>query len=387
MSRSLRIQLTVVALGAWIAILFTAGFAAQLVWLDGNATEDPLGPFWDVWDIVEENVYGEVPPPRERTVGAIRGVIELLDDPYTTFVEPQPRELERDRLRGSFGGIGVEVYRDTLGRMTLSPYEDSPALHAGLRAGDVLLAIDGEPITDETTLGDVRATLHGERGTSVTLTVARPPGDPFDVQIERQQIDVPSVTWRVLPEYPDIGYIHVQSFTERTPDESAQAVAELSDRTTTLVLDLRDNYGGLTRSAVDVASLFIPEGSTVYYEVAQDGEEKAFNAGAHPIQMLDRPMVVLVNEGTASAAEIVVGALQAHGRARLLGERTFGKGSVQLLFELSDGSSLHVTNAIWLTPDRKPIGEDGLTPDVPVTGDSTADEQLYEAVALLQREK
>jgi len=387
MSRSLRIQLTVVALGAWIAILFTAGFAAQLVWLDGNATEDPLGPFWDVWGIVEENVYGEVPPPRERTVGAIRGVIELLDDPYTTFVEPQPRELERDRLRGSFGGIGVEVYRDTLGRMTLSPYEDSPALHAGLRAGDVLLAIDGEPITDETTLGDVRATLHGERGTSVTLTVARPPGDPFDVQIERQQIDVPSVTWRVLPEYPDIGYIHVQSFTERTPDESAQAVAELSDRTTTLVLDLRDNYGGLTRSAVDVASLFIPEGSTVYYEVAQDGEEKAFNAGAHPIQMLDRPMVVLVNEGTASAAEIVVGALQAHGRARLLGERTFGKGSVQLLFELSDGSSLHVTNAIWLTPDRKPIGEDGLTPDVPVTGDSTADEQLYEAVALLQREK
>ena len=387
MSRSLRIQLTVVALGAWIAILFTAGFAAQLVWLDGNATEDPLGPFWDVWDIVEENVYGEVPPPRERTVGAIRGVIELLDDPYTTFVEPQPRELERDRLRGSFGGIGVEVYRDTLGRMTLSPYEDSPALHAGLRAGDVLLAIDGEPITDETTLGDVRATLHGERGTSVTLTVARPPGDPFDVQIERQQIDVPSVTWRVLPEYPDIGYIHVQSFTERTPDESAQAVAELSDRTTTLVLDLRDNYGGLTRSAVDVASLFIPEGSTVYYEVAQDGEEKAFNAGAHPIQMLDRPMVVLVNEGTASAAEIVVGALQAHGRARLLGERTFGKGSVQLLFELSDGSSLHVTNAIWLTPDRKPIGEDGLTPDLPVTGDSTADEQLYEAVALLQREK
>ncbi len=368
-----------------LCLAYTAGFGAHRVWDEVeqiNQTK-PLGVFWEAWDLLEQSFYGELSSPRERTYGAIRGALALLDDPYTVFIEPQPRELERDRMRGTFGGIGVTLWRDADGQMLLSPYLDSPAEHAGVLEGDILLALDGEAVTDETTTDDVSAYLHGEVGTSVTLTLSRPPTPSFDLTITRDEVQVPSVTWRVLDQAPDVGYIHIENFTERTGDEIVTVLQELqAAETTGLILDLRDNYGGLINPAVATASQFLQDG-VVLYELKRDAEEHAF-----PVQggvtATDVPLVVLVNGGTASAAEIVAGALQDHGRASLVGESTYGKGSVQLIYELSDGSSLHVTSAVWLTPNRRRIQGQGLTPDVHIPrGDDLQDEQLDHAVDLL----
>jgi len=369
-----------------LCLAYTTGFGAYRLWdeLEQVGQPEPLGIFWEAWDQIEQIFYGELPSPRERTYGAIHGALETLDDPYTVFVEPQPRELERDRMRGSFGGIGVTLWWDAESSMLLSPYPDSPAQRAGVREGDILLAVDGETITGEMTVDDVRARFHGEVGTPVSLTLSRPPTPPFDLTITRDEIKVPSVTWRLLDQATGIGYLHVESFTERTAEEVLAALQELLQEAdaSSLVLDLRDNSGGLIDPAVATASQFLRQG-VVLTELRRDAQERTF-----PVQdggiATDVPLVVLVNGGTASAAEIVAGALQDHSRALLVGEPTFGKGAVQLIYELSDGSSLHVTSAIWLTPDQHRIGGQGLTPDVAVPrGDGPQDEQLDRAVATL----
>lgn len=371
---------------ASLCLIYAAGFGAYCVWGAREQADrsQVMGVFWESWDLVEHKFYGQVPSPRKRTYGAIRGALAALDDPYTVFVEPQPRELERDRMRGVFGGIGVTLWTDAQGHVVLSPHPDTPAERAGVREGDILVAVDGEPITGQTTVDQVRAWLHGDVGTSVTLTVSRPPTPPFDLMITREEIQVPSVTWRVLDRAPDIGYVLVESFTERTGEEMTVALQELLDESVSaLVLDLRGNAGGLLDPAVTTASQFLRDG-VVLVEMSRDGSERTF-----PVQQggiaTDVPLVVLVDGGTASAAEIVAGALQDMGRAPLIGEPTFGKGAVQLIYDLSDGSSLHVTAATWLTPNRHQIDGQGLTPDIAVPrGDGTLDKQLERAVAYLR---
>ncbi len=372
-----------------LCLAYTAGFGVYRLWdeIERVGQPEPLGVFWEAWDRIEQTFYGELPSPRERTYGAVRGALALLGDSYTVFVEPQPSELDRDRMRGTFGGIGVTLRRDVEGRMLLSPYADSPAERDGVREGDILLAVDGEGIADDTTVDDVRARLHGEVGTPVTLTLSHPPTPPFDLTITRDEIRVPSVTWRVLDQAPDVGCLHIESFTGRTSEEVLAALQALQQaEISSLILDLRDNSGGLIDSAVATASQFLCDG-TVLYELRRDAEELSFPVQGGGIAT-DVPLVVLVNGGTASAAEIVAGALQDHGRAPLIGESTFGKGGVQLIYDLSDGSSLHVTSAVWLTPDRHQINGQGLMPDVAVPrgdgGDGLQDEQLDRAVIYLQ---
>ena len=382
------VQLTV-GLLVCLCLAYTAGFGVYRVWdgLEQANQPQPLGVFWEAWDRLEQYFYGQLPAPRERTYGAIRGALASLDDPYTVFVDPQLREPERDRLRGAFGGIGVTVWRDAAGHVALSPHADSPAARAGVREGDVLLAVDGEAITDETTWDGVKALLHGEVGTPVTLTISRPPTPSFTLTITREEIQVPSVTWRVLDGAPGVGYVRVESFTERTGEEIVTALQELQAASvSSLVLDLRDNAGGLVEPAVATASQFLRAGA-VLIELGRDEQERS-----RPVQRdgiaTDVPLAVLVNGGTASAAEIVAGALQDHARAPLIGERTFGKGAVQLIYDLSDGSSLHVTSAIWLTPNRHPINGQGLTPDIAVPrGDGPQDVQLDRAITYLQSQR
>ena len=350
--------------------------------LAASVLDQPLGVFWEAWTLLEHGFYGEMPSARERTYGAIRGVLALLGDPYTVFLEPQSGQAERERLAGTYGGIGVDLWRDESGAVILSPFPGTPAEGAGVQAGDTLLAVDGQPV-DAASLEEIGAMLHGEDGTAITLTLVRPPAPPFDLVVVRAQISVPSVSYRVLREDPAIGYLRATGFTERTAEEASAALQALLDAGIVgLVLDLRDNGGGLILPALDVADLFLDEG-VLLYEVRRGGEETAFRASESQMGP-GLPLVVLVNGSTASAGEVLAGILQVRGRAVLLGEPTYGKGSVQLVYTLSDGSSLHVTAAVWLLPNREPVGPAGLAPDVPVASESTPEDvQLDRAIELL----
>ena len=337
---------------------------------------------WEAWRRIESDFYGPLPSVETRTYGAIRGSLELLD-PYTVFLEPESRELEEDELRGSFGGIGVTLWQDGAGRIAIDPFPASPAERAGAREGDVLVAIDGEEMGVGTMVRDVEAKLHGEAGTPVTVTLSRPGVPRLDLTITREIIETPSVAWRV--ETGGIGYIGMSQFTERTADEVAAALEGLQQRQASeLILDLRGNAGGLVDSAVGVASLFLAHGKVVVHERSRGGEKTLRARGGQDVAL---PMVVLVDERTASAAEMLAGALQDHERAVLMGTETFGKGSVQEIYGLANGSSVHVTTAVWLTPARREIDGRGLTPDITIRDrDEPGDEQLQRAVSYLALE-
>ncbi len=345
--------------------------------------------YWEVWHIVQDKFYGNVPSDATPTYAAIRGALSTLQDPYTLFVEPQPRALEKAELQGQFGGIGALVSRGEKGEVILDPMVDSPAEQAGVKKGDMVLKVDDTPITSTMTTDEVLVLIRGEVGTKVVLTLQRSgTAEPVVVTITRATIETPSVEWRVLEQDPSIGYIHIRLFTERTPRELERALQDLKGAgAARLILDMRDNPGGLLDAAVSVASQFLRDG-VVLYEDRKDEPEKSYvvtKGGA----ALDQPLVVLVNRATASASEIVSGALQDRQRGPLIGEQTYGKGSVQLVYDLSDKSSLHVTVARWFTPNRQRIDGQGLTPNIelPLSDadrQAGADPQLERAIAYLQ---
>jgi carboxyl-terminal processing protease len=326
---------------------------------------------------VKRESIGELPDPKEMTYGAIRGVLSLLSDPYTTLVEPNPRSLEKDEHKGRFGGIGVRVEKRN-SSFALIPEENSPAMRAGIREGDVIVAVDDVKITPDMEKEDVLVLIRGPVGSKVMLKIKRE-GEEIPFEITREEIKIPSVTWNLLEE--GIGYCDIDSFNERTSGELEEALEALRKRSIKyLIIDLRDNSGGLLEAAIDVASLFLESG-VVLYERSQKGEKLHPVRGKMLVSLRDIPIVILVNGGTASAAEIVAGALKEHGRALLLGEKTFGKGSVQLIFDLSDGSSLHITSSIWLTPEGNSIEGHGLSPNIVV---SSKEEQVASALEYLK---
>jgi carboxyl-terminal processing protease len=353
---------------------------------DAALTSGSLSIFSEAWELIEQDFFGPLPSNRERVYGAIRGLLGALEDPYTTFVEPIPRQLEQDNLRGQYGGVGVTLGLEADDQIVLTPFRDSPAASAGILEGDVLVAIDEVRITPEMDIAqDVEARIRGEVGTPVTLTVQR--GEqPLVLTIIRQVIQIPSVNWHMLEQAPALGYVRIKSFSDRTVGELQEGLDELhASDAKGLILDLRDNGGGLFQASIDVTDQFL-DGGPVLYERRRDQEEKRYtaNKGGHALGI---PLVVLVNHGTASASEIVAGAIQDRGRGVLIGEPTFGKGSVQLIFDLSDGSSVHITAARWYTPDRHQLDGTGLIPDIVVTADSddAEDAQLNRAVQYLQQ--
>lgn len=371
---------------------FLAGYLARE--LTGGRSEAfaladmPL--FEEAWGHVQTSFIGDIPDPTAVTYGAIRGSLNTLDDPYTVFIEPAVRELERESLQGSFGGIGATIARDeATGTITLTPIPGNPAEAAGILAGDVLIAVDGQPVTADQTVPEIVEMIKGETGTTVKLTLQRP-GEPapYDVEIVRADILLPSVSYRLLDEDPTIGYIQLTRFSGESGQEVGEALQSLIDQgAQRFVLDLRQNGGGLRDAAVAVADHFLSSGPVLYLD-SRDGGEKVYEASAETL-VPDAPLVVLVDGGTASASEIVAGALQDRGRAKLIGSKTYGKGSVQLVFDLSDGSSVHVTSARWLTPNRNQIDQVGLQPDVAVEMtqeaiDSGQDPVLARAIAFLQ---
>ena len=369
-----------------------AGFALRDFVVDDQPTEEESEEFslyWEVWHRVEEQFYGDIPTEPVSTYGAIKGALTTLDDPYTIFIEPEPAAQEKAQLEGQFGGIGAFVNRDEDGRVILDPMRDQPAEKAGLETNDILVAVDGTPLLPEMTTDEIVLMIRGEVGTTVVLTVEREGvEDPIDITIERAVIETPSAHWRVLEEDPTIGYIQLTAFTERSNSELDQAFDELVGQgAETFILDLRCNGGGLLDAAVDVASQFIRNGIIVREDRKNEGE-RTYNVRGGG-KALDQNLVVLVDGGTASASEIVAGALQDYERAMLIGEKTFGKGSVQLIYELSDTSRLHVTVAKWFTPNGNEIDGTGLAPDIEVlfTEEDHAegrDPQLERAISFLQ---
>jgi carboxyl-terminal processing protease len=309
-------------------------------------------------------------------------MMEAFKDPYSVFVEPPQTELQSQQLSGKFGGIGASIRREADGRYALSPFPDRPAAQAGVQEGDVLTKIDDTAITTEMRLDDITSLLRGEVGTPVAIEIDRS-GQKLAFNITRAEISVPSVTWRILSQAPEVGYLKLNIFAQTSRDELVKAIEDLKQQgAQKLILDLRDNGGGLLDSAIDIGGVFVD--GKVASEKRRGGEVRDFNAEASGAAR-DLPLVVLVNGGTASASEIVSGAIQDKGRGVLVGTRTYGKGSVQNVIPLSDGSSLHVTIAEWLTPNGRQITGQGLTPEVVVelSGDDAAngrDPQLDRAI-------
>jgi carboxyl-terminal processing protease len=370
-----------------VASAFALGYTVRAAHAPATGDVAGFSVFWEAWRVVQDHFYGDASDEQARTYGAIRGSLDALDDPYTVFVEPQQRQREQEELRGSFGGIGAWVERSADGRILLTPMDDRPAAEAGILAGDELVAVDGVPITADMPFDDVLALVRGEAGDIVRLTVRRENvADPLTFDVRRAEIVTPSVSYELTE--PGIGYVRLSIFNERTGDELREALEELEELgATAYVVDLRNNGGGLLPAAIDVASEFLQDG-IVMYERRNNAQEKSYpvkGGGALP----DAPVAVLVNSGTASASEIVAGAIQDNGRGILIGTKTFGKASVQLIFDLSDGSSVHVTNARWLTPDRQEIDGVGLTPDIIVEiskddREDSRDPQLDQALAYLR---
>ena len=387
--------LVLLASSAFVAGYFTNDYIRQRHGGEPVAaanSSDQLGLFWEAWAFVENSYLGELPNETELSYGAIRGGLDLLNDPYTIFIEPVVREQERINLRGTFGGIGATLTRpNEEGDIILEPIPGNPAAAAGIQAGDRLLAVDGQPITSAMTVQEVAEMIRGETGTFVILTVIHlDETEAVDIEIERDDILVPSVTYRLTLEDPTIGYIQLSRFSGESSNEIAQAINELqAEGAEHLILDLRQNGGGLVDAAVSVADHFLTEGD-ILFQISRDEGERIYRSSNTTLAAAV-PLIVLVNGGTASASEILAGALHDRERAILVGQQTFGKGSVQLVYDLSDGSSIHVTSSRWYTPARNEIDQHGLTPDyeVEITQediDNGRDPILLRAIELLQTE-
>jgi carboxyl-terminal processing protease len=344
--------------------------------------------FWEAYDILQKAYFGDdLAGGKDLEYNAIRGVIFGLDDPFTSFIDPEDAKIVQENATGSFSGIGAGVQLNQGRALQITKiYPDSPAEKAGLKAGDLIIEVDGESIVG----GDISeqvAKVRGPEGSTATFTVAREGEDkPFEVDITRAKIAIKLVESKMVD---NVAYVSLSGFDATTSTEQLEAAIQslLAQSPKGLILDLRDNPGGLLSQAEQVADMFLPEG-VVLYERNKNGDEKVNRSTDAGIAQ-DIPLVVLVNGGSASASEIVAGAIQDRERGILIGETTFGKGAVQRVYNLRDGSQLRVVNEHWFTPNNQDIHEKGIEPDIAVErgDDVTVDPQLDRAVEYLQTGK
>ncbi len=335
----------------------------------------PAGEFpllKQAYTILKENALDELPEENLLEHGMIRGMLQAYGDPHTVLIEPVQHELQVHQFEGKFGGIGARVELDLRNQVFLFPFPGSPAEKAGIRDGDRLIAVDDLQITPETGIDEILAAIRGPIGRTVTLQIRRSPRqDDLTVRVRREEITLPSVTANLAPQDERVGVIHVNLIATTTAAEIEREIDDLQQRGAThFVIDLRDNAGGLVEAGVDIARLFLEKGVIISQKYR--GETvKTFNV-ASPGKYTDLPLALLVNSGTASAAEIVAGALKQHQRAVLIGSHTYGKDTIQLVFDLQDQSSIHVTAARWWIPGfDPPLGETGLIPDISLSDENT----------------
>lgn len=333
--------------------------------LPENKKDLDFSLFWKVWDLVKEKHVDRAKLNAQKMVyGAIAGMLKATDDPYTSFFDPEESKSFSEDIEGSFEGIGAELGTKDDILTVVAPLDGSPAQKAGLRAGDKILKIDGQVSTDLTTDQAVKL-IRGKKGTSVTLTIfSEGDEEARDVAITRDTIEVKTVKLEFKDD--SIAHLKVSKFGENTDKEFDLAMNQIiSKNSKGIILDLRNDPGGLLDKAVDIASRFIPRGKVVVMEEDSSGnKEKLYTNGGDKLSQI--PMVILINEGSASASEILAGALRDNQGTTLIGKKSFGKGSVQQLIDLAGGSSVKITVAKWLTPNGEYIMEKGIDPDIEV---------------------
>jgi len=360
---------------------------------DQNLIQAPkvdLSLFWQVLKKVENQyVHTEKIDYASMSYGAIKGMVASLGDPYTAFLTPKESKDLEDTLNGDLEGIGAELAAKDGQLVVVSPIKGSPAEKAGLKPGDIIMKINDESVIN-TTLNDAVTKIRGKPGTSVKLSLMRKGNDALvDMTIERQAIKVPSVELEFLP--GNIAHLNIQQFGSDTKNEVLKAINQiLIKKPKGVILDVRNDGGGYLTAAIDIASDFIEDGVvTIVRKRELDGSRsEEINRTHGNARLGDIPLVVLVNEGSASASEILAGALQDLGRAKIVGKKTFGKGTVQELVDLSDGSTLRITTSEWFTPNNINVHGKGITPDVEVEfvldeKDPKKDNQLDKAVEVL----
>ncbi len=350
-------------------------------------------PFWEAWRLIDEryvpNDDDEEPvsviTDQDKVWGAIDGLVNSLGDPYSVFLTPRENQLFREDVSGNFGGVGMEVGVRGGALTVVAPLKDSPAARVGIKAGDIILEIDGKT-TMTMSIHEAITLIRGEPGTPVQIKVFREGGEnPLSFSILRSEISIPTIESQMLPE--NIFLIRLFNFGALAPNLFREALREFvlsgSDK---LVLDLRGNPGGYLEASIDMASWFLPLGKPVVIEErGREEKPKVYRSKGFDIFTDKLKLAILIDGGSASASEILAGALQEHGVAVLVGSQTFGKGSVQELLPLTDDTSLKITIARWLTPKGVSLSHQGLIPDIEINSDNADgdDKQLTAAIDYL----
>lgn len=350
-----------------------------------------LSLFWDVYDLLNSEYVDPLKMDNEAQLyGSIKGLVRSLEDPYSEFMTPDETQEFANSLEGTFQGIGAELTIKDNNLTVVAPIKSSPAEEKGLKSGDIIFMIDDVYASDYS-LFEAISKIRGEQGTMVKLTIFREGEiDPIVLEIERREIDLPSVELEFKGENNDIAYISISQFGDETTTEFNNIVTDLLlTPVKGIVLDLRYNGGGYLDAAVDILSDFLEGKQAAVINKQREEDEDEILYTNESSRLSDLPLVVLVNEGSASASEILAGAIQDYKRGLVMGEQTFGKGSVQVVESLSDGSSLRVTIAKWYTPNDRSISDVGITPDTVVTQDETdlengIDTQLEAAIDYLE---
>lgn len=359
--------------------------------LNAQSTAD-MGDFWKVWSLIEEKY---VPTSEEKNAtdeekiqGAIQGMVASLGDSYSRFMIPEENKEFNESISGNFSGVGMEIDRRDGVIKVISPLKDSPAEKAGVKPGDIVLKIDDKPTAD-LSVDEAVKLIRGPKGTTVELIIARE-GEPgsMSIKIVRDNIKIPTLDYEMRKD--DIFVISLFNFSQGVENDFRKALREfVLSKSDKLIIDLRGNPGGYLDAAVDISSWFLPTGKIVVQEdFGKDVPPKIFRSKGYNIFNSNLKVVVIVDGGSASASEIVAGALREHGVAKILGEKTYGKGSVQELIPISNDTSLKLTIARWLTPNGLTISDSGLEPDIKVEQskedkEKNIDTQLEEAVKIL----
>lgn len=352
--------------------------------------------FWNVWDSLDENYYDKTKIiDSEMVYGAIEGMVSALGDPYTVFLPPSENKVVQEDLSGKFEGVGIQIGFKNGQLAVIAPLPSSPAEENGILAGDYIVGIkdelkDIDGGTVDMTLPEAVRIIRGPAGTTVTLSLLRNGNEePIVVDIIRRKIDVPSIILAYDGPDKNIAHMRIIKFVAETKSEWDEAILEIikNPEIKGVVLDLRNNPGGYLQSSVDIASEFLSNGSVVVTEEMADGEKYDFLVERIG-KLLNVPTVVLINEGSASASEILAGALRDVKNSQLVGETSFGKGTIQEPQQLNNGAGLHITVSKWLTPSGFWVNDGGLIPDIEIVDniETPEDEQLQEAIKLLTAE-